>query len=257
MIFGILLACQAVSAESLLPPARHGVYVVAHRGAHDGIPENTLAAYAKAIELGCDFVEVDVRTTKDGELVSIHNDTVDAYTQGTTGKVRDFTLAELKSLDIGSRVGPEWSGERIPEMREVLALCLGKIGLYLDVKQADTAKLLALVREHGMERACLWYAGPKQLREVAAQCPECIPMPDPGPEKFLERALTGFRPQVVASTLDNFSPTFAQACHAAGAMVIVDDEGPETWSNLLTWKADGIQTDHPAALIEALKAGQK
>ena len=85
----------------LRPPKHGGVYVVAHRGAHQGIPENTLAAYQRAIDLGCDFVEIDLRTTRDGRFVSIHNDTVDAYTEDAKGPVRDFTLEELRALDIG------------------------------------------------------------------------------------------------------------------------------------------------------------
>ncbi|MBN2307888.1 MAG: hypothetical protein JXR94_02890, partial [Candidatus Hydrogenedentes bacterium] len=65
-----------------LKPPKHGVYVVAHRGAHEGIPENTLAAYRQAIELGVDFVEIDLRLTRDGEYVSVHNSTVDDYVTG-------------------------------------------------------------------------------------------------------------------------------------------------------------------------------
>jgi glycerophosphoryl diester phosphodiesterase len=73
----------------VLPESRHGgVYVVAHRGAHNGIPENTLAAYEAAIEMGVDFVEVDLRTTKDGYIVSIHNKQIDSYvTDGRRGLV--------------------------------------------------------------------------------------------------------------------------------------------------------------------------
>ena len=56
------------SPAGLKPPKHDGVYVVAHRGAHEGIPENTLPAYQKAIDLGADFVEIDVRTTKDGKF---------------------------------------------------------------------------------------------------------------------------------------------------------------------------------------------
>ena len=73
------------------PPNNGDVYVVAHRGAHQGIPENSLPAYQKAIDLGADFVEIDVRTTKDGELVSIHNGTVDAYGEGFSGEVAEMT----------------------------------------------------------------------------------------------------------------------------------------------------------------------
>ena len=252
MLFG---ASTLVPEDLPLPPAKQGgVYVVAHRGAHVGIPENTLAAYQKAIDLGCDFVEVDIRTTRDGELVSIHNATVEAYAPGNTGKVKAMTLAELQALDIGSRVGPEWKDERIPKMDDVFALCKDKIGIYLDVKYADTAQLLAMVRKHGMELQCLWYAGPKQLKKVAADCPECLPMPDPGPEKMLAKMLERHRPKVVASVWDFYSESFARTCHEAGAIVIVDEEDATSWEPALAWGTDGIQTDDPEGLIKFLRA---
>ena len=75
-----------------LKEPKNGVYVIAHRGAHNGIPENSLAAYRKAIDLGCDFVEIDVRTTKDGKFVSIHNSRVDEYVTGVKAKVSDLIL---------------------------------------------------------------------------------------------------------------------------------------------------------------------
>ena len=108
------LGCQVKTEQQLRQPKNAGIYVIAHRGAHIGIPENTLAAYQKAIDIGADFVEIDLRTTRDSGFVSIHNRTVDAYLNGITGEVAEFTLAELRALDIGSRLGPEWRGTRIP-----------------------------------------------------------------------------------------------------------------------------------------------
>jgi glycerophosphoryl diester phosphodiesterase len=81
--------------------------------------------------MGCDFVEIDTRTTKDGRIVSVHNATIDQYVIGKTGKVKDFTLAELKQMDIGEKTGKEWKNTRIPEIEEILQLCRGKIGIYL------------------------------------------------------------------------------------------------------------------------------
>lgn len=234
-------------------PRHGGVYVVAHRGVHDGIPENTLAAYRKAIELGADFVEVDLRETKDGHIVSIHNSTVDAYTKDYQGPVKAFTLAELQAMDIGSRVGPEWADERIPTFDEILDLCRGRIGIYLDLKNAPIAKVLDMIRARGMEKDVLWYAGPAQLREVAERCQDCVIMPDPGPESLLPRVLEMFRPRVVASVWKHFSESFAKTCHEAGAIAVVDDGGPETWAKMLAWGVDGIQTDHVAALITLLQ----
>lgn len=248
-----LIAATLAADAPLRPPHTGGVYVVAHRGAHEGIPENTLVAYQKAIDLGCDFVEIDVRTTKEGRFVSVHNADVEFYTGGAVkGRVRDMTLDELRALDIGSRVGPEWKDVKIPTFEEILDLCKGKIGIYLDLKDADVEPLIEMIRARGMERDVLWYAGPAKLRRVRELCPECIIMPDPGPEKNLDRVLAEFRPLVVASTWDNYSQTFAEKCRAAGAKVIVDDGGPSTWLPMLSWETDGIQTDRPAELITRL-----
>lgn len=253
-VLGLLAVWDVAAASPLAPPRHGGVYVVAHRGAHAGIPENTLAAYREAIALGCDFVEVDVRTTKDGHLVSVHNATIDDYAPGQQGKVKEMTLSELKALDIGSRVGEAWKEERIPTMEDVFVLCTGKIGIYLDMKDASTEAVLALVKQHGMENSCVWYAGPRQQQEVAAACPECVPMPDPGPEKLLPRMLEKLRPTVVASSYDNLSPSFVQTCHAAGAIVIVDESDISSWEPMLAWGVDGIQTDDPKGLIAWLHA---
>ncbi len=251
---------DSVVRETGMPAPRHGgVYVVAHRGAHEGIPENTLAAYRKAIELGCDFVEVDVRLTKDGALVSLHNATVDAYTQDAKGAVRDFTLAELKALDIGSRIGPEWRDERVPTMEEVFALCKGKIGVYLDVKEpAAIPQLLALVRKHGMERNALWYTGVPQQRQVQEECAECLAMPDPGPEKNLEPMLgkLAVPPRIIASVMKFCSERFVEVAHQRHAIVITDEGSADDWPTMIEWGMDGIQTDHPARLIAYLDALQ-
>lgn len=253
----VLVAMMVVTGASfsaeIQPPRQGGVYVVAHRGAHEGIPENTLAAYRKAIELGADFVEIDVRTTKDGAYVSVHNSSVEAYTQGAVSAiVSELTLDELKALDIGSRVGPEWSDERIPTFDEILDLCKGKIGIYLDLKDAPVAPLIERIKARGMERDVLWYADLDELKEVQSLCPECVPMPDPGPIQFLDRVLS-IEPDVVASVWDECSEEFVTRCHAAGALVIVDEETPACWDALLEWGTDGIQTDHPEQLIARLK----
>lgn len=99
--------------------------IFAHRGYKGVCPENTLAAYRKAIEVGVDGIELDVHVTKDGHLVVIHDETVDRTTNGT-GAVRDLTLAELKSLDAGRWFDDTFEGESIPTLGEVFDL-LGEL----------------------------------------------------------------------------------------------------------------------------------
>ena len=250
-----LISTPAFQASIPLPPPRHaGVYVVAHRGAHIGIPENTLAAYQKAIELGCDFVEIDVQTTKDGRFVSMHNSEVGKYApDGSDVPVRQLTLAQLKTVDIGSRVGPEWRDERIPTFEEILELCKGRCGIYIDVKDAPIAALVEMVKDHGMEHHVLWYAGYNQLAEVERLIPGSMIMPDPDERKNLAPLLERFQPKIIAAVWENYSRRFVEQCHEAGAAVIVDEGEPDCWANALAWGSDGIQTDDPQGLIAFLE----
>lgn len=255
LVFGSALV--AAEPRVLLPPRNGDVYVIAHRGAHQGIPENTLAAYARAIEIGADFVEIDLRTTKDGELVSIHDDTVDAYiTEGTRGRVRDLTLKQLKSLDIGSRVDGQWKDERIPTLDEILTLCRHEIGIYLDLKDASIANVASRIEHHGMQRQVVWCAAPGQVDAIRSACSGCIPMPDPESEQSLIRMIEQTKARVVAPVWSEFSSTFAAKCHKLSAIVFVDekDSSRENWRQALDWGADGIQTDDPAKLIEFINA---
>jgi glycerophosphoryl diester phosphodiesterase len=241
-------------AKVLRPPRNGGVYVVAHRGAHRGIPENSLPAYQKAIDLGCDFVEIDVRTTKDGKFVSVHNDSMAAYADGASGKIRELTLAEIRRFDIGVRIGPQWRGTRVPTFAEILTLCHGKIGIYLDLKDAPVPDLVKIVQQYGMQREILWYASPVRLEQLQKLCPKCLPMPDPYREAMLPVVLKRLHPKVVASFCDRISPRFIKTCHAAGAIVIADEtDPPKCWQQALSWGTDGIQTDRPAELIEFLR----
>ncbi len=245
---------------SLKPPKNGGVYVVAHRGAHNGIPENTLAAYQKAIDLGTDFVEIDLRTTKDGHIVSVHNATVDNYTNDASGKVSDFTLAELKALDIGSRVGPEWKDERIPTFEEILKLCQGKIGLYLDLKDVDLAQTYRLLKEYNMLDQSLWYGTVLHtpiFKKHLKKYPGCIIMPDPLTAKALPLMLNLLHPPVVANVWRSHSKKVVDTCHKAGAIVITDESDPSCWEDALAWGNDGIQTDQPEKLIKYLKEHDK
>jgi len=239
-------------STTLKPPKAYGVYIVAHRGYHVGVPENTLPAYRKAIELGVDFVEIDLRTTKDGKFIICHNNSVDKYVPGVHGKVRNFTFDQLRAFDIGSRIGPQWKGVRMPSFEEVLDLCKGRCGIYLDLKDADIRPVADLIKAHGMTHDVLWYASVGQLKELQAYCPECIPMPDPGPESLLPAVLSALHPQVVASVERYYSRSFAETCHLAGAKVIVDESDASCWQRFLDWHTDGIQTDDPEGLMDFL-----
>ena len=117
---------QAFASETITMGDLRKVDNVAHRGASAYAPENTIAAYDKAVKMKADYIEIDVQRSKDGELVLIHDTTVDRTTDGS-GKVGDFTFEELRSLDAGSWKGEQFAGEQIPTFDEILIVTTGKL----------------------------------------------------------------------------------------------------------------------------------
>jgi glycerophosphoryl diester phosphodiesterase len=110
------------------------VLVIAHRGASGYAPENTLAAFRRAVALGISFVETDLQLSRDARFVAIHDASVNRTTNGE-GRVHDLTLAELRRLDAGSWFGSEFAGERIPTLEEILEFSKKHdVVFYLEVK---------------------------------------------------------------------------------------------------------------------------
>jgi len=130
---------------------------IAHRGASGRAPENTHAAFAAALALGAEAIELDVQLSADGELVVIHDETLERTTDGA-GPVGDRTAAELAALDAGSWFAPEYRGERIPLLADVIAQVRDRVTLNVEIKSARDLgviepKLAALV---AAERATEW-----------------------------------------------------------------------------------------------------
>ncbi|WP_045517027.1 glycerophosphodiester phosphodiesterase [Neobacillus niacini] len=109
---------------------------VAHRGAAGYAPENTVAAFDKGVDMKVDYIEIDVQRSKDGELVIIHDTTVDRTTDGT-GSVKDLTFEQIRSLDAGSWKGEEFKGEKIPTFDEILDRYHGKVGILIELKAPE------------------------------------------------------------------------------------------------------------------------
>ena len=115
---------------------------IGHRGAAGHAPENTLASFRKAVELGCDMTELDVHICASGEVVVIHDEKVDRTTDGK-GLVSELSISELKQLDAGE-------GEEIPTLEDVLQLLKDKIMLNIELKGLGTAKsVYELVKKTG------------------------------------------------------------------------------------------------------------
>jgi glycerophosphoryl diester phosphodiesterase len=109
--------------------------LMAHRGNSGLAPENTLAAFALALDTKAEWIELDVHLSADGEVVVTHDPTVDRCTNGT-GAIAEMTLAELRALDAGSWFGPEFAGKTVPTLAEVVALVGDRLRLNVEIKSA-------------------------------------------------------------------------------------------------------------------------
>jgi len=132
------------------------VEVMGHRGAGGLAPENTLAAVEKAIDAGADWVEIDVQETADGEVVVVH-DSDFMKLAGVNLKVWDATTADLEGIDVGRGFGPDFAGERVPTLAEVLEVCRGKVGVNIELKdyghgQRLEERVAEIVEACGMDR---------------------------------------------------------------------------------------------------------
>lgn len=137
----------------------HETKVMAHRGASTEAPENTMAAFQKAIDDMADYIELDVQLTNNGEVIVMHDS--NAYrTTGVDANIVNMTYKEVKTLDAGSWFSDEYVGENVPSLKEVLELTQGKIKLNIELKPVDNGTALAkntvrLIEKYNMVNDCV------------------------------------------------------------------------------------------------------
>lgn len=236
------------------------MWVVAHRGASGYAPENTLAAFRRAVELGATFIETDLQLSRDARFVAMHDATLDRTTTGH-GPVQALRLAELRELDAGSWFGPEFAGERIPELKEILEFAReSDVGLYLELKPGGVwgtvhALLGALRGARDASRAVILSFDPGTLAEVRLLAPTLMtgflfdqPYPD-----AVERALRMGVHQL-APRGDFVTPELvAQARRADLQVVTWTINEPAHIRALIAAGVDGIMSDYPDRVVAALR----
>lgn len=231
--------------------------ILAHRGASAYAPENTLAAFNLAFELGADGIELDVSLTRDGIPVVIHDDTVDRTTNGR-GAVNQFTLAELQQLDASNRM-EKYRGEKIPTLEEVLR-AVGKRGLInIEIKSTGLktdgveGAVLAAIENTGAPRVLISSFNPLVLRRMLLLDPR-LPrglLYAPRLPIFLRRAWLRplVRPAALHPHFSMVTRELVQWAHTRGYQVntwTVDE--PEVARRLIEWGVDGIITNKPDVL---------
>ncbi len=231
--------------------------IMAHRGASDLLPENTLAAFQKAIDDGADVLETDLHFTQDDQIVLIHDDTLDRTVEAR-GLVRDFTLADIKRFKIRQPSERQDVVEHIPTLRELIAMTEAQIPLGLELKDPlfmlphYGQKLVDILREMGLLGRCAVISFDKQkVKTVEGLAKELvsgwITMSNFFPTHSVE-LLGPLWPLLLVN------PFYVKWAHSMGKFVAPLDPSPEARLGLYLWlDVDLILTNDPGLTLRELK----
>lgn len=263
-----------------LEPAGNSVLVVSHRADWRNAPENSLQAIQNCIDMGVDMVEIDLKETKDGHLILMHDKTIDRTTTGK-GKPSDYTLAELRRFRLRNGAGHK-TAHRIPTFEEVMTLCKGKIMVNVDKGYDYFKKAYAILEQTGTTDQCIMKAGlPYETvkKENGEVLDEMIFMPvvdlnKEGAESIIDGYLTNLKPEAYELVFNNddkevrrlikkvrdsgsrifINTLWPELCGGHDDDRAVEQKQPdESWGWIIGQGAKLIQTDRPALLIEYLK----
>ena len=238
------------------------VMVAAHRAAHNNHPENSISAITHAIDLGVDIVELDVKTSKDGIPVLMHDATVDRTTNGS-GKVEDYTLPELKTFRLKKPDGTV-TDETIPTFEEALNVIHGNIMVDIDLKTDDVEPIVETVQRTDTKSHVFYFDNDYDLlKEILELEESSMIMPRAYSYEMADSALNLFTPQVVHIDPSFYTADVTELICNKNARIWInalgdfdemirqgDDE--EAMNKLLLYKANIIQTDEPELILKYL-----
>ena len=238
--------------------------IFAHRGASAHAPENTLTAFKKALEDGAPAVEFDVKLTADGEVVVLHDQTVDRTTNGR-GDLRSFRLTQLKELDAGSWFDLKFRGEMIPTLDEVFETLGSQLFLNIELTNYRTPndglvnKVAERVVSHSLQKNILFSSfNPANLllaKELLPDTPCGLLIQELWRGRKVRR--TNFREegyQAVHPFFMDINPKWIKRAHASGTRVHVWTVNNRWIMRLLVgWGVDGIFTDDPTLALGFLR----
>lgn len=229
--------------------------VVVHRGANHLAPENTIPSAMKALEHGATWIELDVRTSKDGVLYNLHDETLNRTTDGS-GAIREMLSHEVEKLDAGSWFGKEFKGVKIPRIEEMLDyLKLKDAKVFFDVKDCDLKTLIKLVREKGFEKkSFFWFGNPLMLQEFVRLAPDLMVKVNASNIGDIKRWMKVCTPSVVEVSTENITPAFRYFCQSHGIKIMAADfDSENNYKEVIYKEADMVNLDQPELFEKVLE----
>lgn len=239
-------------------PSSNKILIAAHRAMHTKYPENSLIAFQHSIDSGIDIIETDIRTTKDGKLVLLHDGTVDRTTDGK-GELSDFTFDELQKLEL-DKESEDPNNHKVPLAEAALNLAHGKIMIDLDIKDVFVKHLVNLVHKTHTEKQVLFFDSDfAVLDSVLLLDSTLMLMPRAHSLEEVRMIIEKYLPPVIHIDPSFFTKEVVNTIKASGARVWINALGfadakaaiglvDTGYSPLVEGGANIIQTDYPLTL---------
>lgn len=244
--------------------------VIAHRGAMGYAPENTLASFKLAIEIGADAIELDLRQTKDGVPVVLHDATVNRTTNGK-GNIKDLNFEDVNKFDAGSWFDYKFNNEKIPALQDVINLLSDSILIIIELKEGNDIypgieeKTISIIKENRIESQTILKSFDQQvlerLRNIAPEIPLCyvyaVRIPWLG--MIIDRGVTfGSIYNIDAEYLQPhrffLSDSFVKEAQAKGYKIISwGVNSDEAIRESFSYNVDGIETDYPDRVVNFIR----
>jgi len=251
--------------------------ISAHRGASRIAPENTRASFMRAIEEGADFIEIDVRSTSDGQQVIVHDKSL-KRTTGLNALVSETDYATISKLSAGSWFGKDFSNEKVPTLEEICklvslenrlrALSLHSsepeakedVKLYVDCKAIDASKVISLLKEYELVDSAVFYGDEKTLTDIRKHFERARIMPAFPDAKDADELVRKLKPYALDVPYGKLDKTTVAFIHARGIKVYSDllgeDDHPDAYRKAIGYGIDLIQTDDVDAVRRIYKEFQ-
>jgi glycerophosphoryl diester phosphodiesterase len=273
LTFTLVISCNSYcQSEKEFIHSKDNFILVAHRGASGYAPENTLPALRKAIELGANYLEIDVHQSKDNHVVAIHDFDVDRTTDGS-GDVKDLTIDEIKELDAGSWFNPKFAGTKIPTLQEVIDILNENVKLIIEVKGGSEEypgieeNIVSIVKQNRIESQVIFKSFNLEVLELFKKLAPEIPRLYVFVLHFSELNLTLDKWIDFTDIYDNpadaqyfqahrwfITESLIEKAHANSIKIIVWNVNTEDEiKSILNLGVDGIETDYPDRVTPYLK----
>jgi glycerophosphoryl diester phosphodiesterase len=248
IVVAILAALGAVLLVGNVARRNQDVVVIAHRGASAAAPENTLAAFRLGADLGADFVELDVQESRDGEVVVVHDSDL-MKVGGSPLKIWEAPAEALRAVDIGSRKGPQFAGERVPTLAEVFALSKGRVRVVVELKSYGHSerleeRVVEIVEAAGVANETIFMSLDHDMTRRLKQL-----RPSWTVGVLVAKAigdLTSLGADFLAVEASLATRAFVRRAHRAGQQVYVWTVNDPAWMFAsMANGVDGVITDHP------------